>query len=145
MDTLGVAGRAVRTLVTVAVAGLLLLGSGWGSDDHFPFGPLLMYAEARGLDEPIADTQAFGVDTAGARLRLDQSLTGLRRAEIEGQLARFVEAPSLLRFVAEAYARRNPSAPPLRRVTIIITWHEMRNGVVTGASSDERVTTWRRR
>ena len=137
-------GRVARALVTVLGLMLLVLGSAWGSDDHFPFGPFLMYADARGADEPIGDTHTYGVDTTGARLLLDQSLTGLRRAEIEGQLGRFTRSPSLLRHIADAYARRNPQAPPLRRVSVVVRWHELRDGALTGESSVEVISSWRR-
>ena len=137
-------GRVGRALATVAGMALLVLGSAWGNDDHFPFGPFLMYADARGADEPIGDTATYGVDITGKRLLLDQSLTGLRRAEVEGQLDRFSRSPSLLRHIADAYSRRNPQAPPLRRVFVVVRWHELRGGALTGESRTELVTSWQR-
>ena len=138
------AGRAARAVVTLVAGLLLVLGSAWGSDDDFPFGPFLMYAAARDANDPIGDTATFGVDATGRRLLLDQSLTGLRRAEIEGQLTRFTDRPFLLRQVAAAYARRNPDAPPLQRVMVVVRWHELRDGELTGDTRDEVVATWRR-
>jgi hypothetical protein len=144
MESLGVAGRVARASVALVAGLLLVAGSAWGSDDDFPFGPFLMYATARDDDEPIGDTATYGVDASGRRLALDQSLTGLRRAEIEGQLARFADRPALLRHVAAAYARRNPDAPPLQRVAVVVRWHELRDGEVTGHTRDEVVARWGR-
>ena len=138
------AGRATRGVMTLVAGLLLVLGSAWGSDDDFPFGPFLMYATTRDADEPIGDTATYGVDASGRRLALDQSLTGLRRAEIEGQLPRFADRPALLRHVAAAYAQRNPDAPRLEGVAVVVRWHELRDGELTGNTRDEVVATWSR-
>lgn len=134
----------MRVAVTLLAGALLLLGTLRGDDDAFPFGPFSMYSSARNLDEPVGDTRLYGIDQAGEELLLLQSLTGLRRAEIEGQLPRFTADPSLLALVAKAYERRNPEEPPLRQVQILVRWNELRDGQPTGRTWDEVVTTWRR-
>jgi len=79
----GVATRLVATLVGVA---LLLAGTLVGTDDDFPFGPFRMYATTDKLDSPVADTRVEARDAGGAHLVLGEGDTGIRRAEIEGQL-----------------------------------------------------------
>ena len=143
MERLPRHGQWWRLLVTVVAAGLLIAGSLWGEDDHFPFGPFKMYASAVDPDAPAEDTRVEGVDGTGAVVLITPENTGIRRAEFEGQLGRFREDPALLSTVADAYASRNPTAPPLQEVRIVVRWHEVRDFEVTGNWTDEVVATWR--
>jgi hypothetical protein len=144
MDSVGTRGRAVRVGVTVVIAAVLLAGSIWGDDDDFPFGPFRMYASVGDVNAPAADTRVEATDASGATVLLTETNTGIRRAEIEGQMGRLQRDPGLLKVVAAAYARRNKSAPTLRQVRIVIRWHDIRDGLPTGAWHDEVVTTWTR-
>lgn len=135
-------GRRIRVIMTIIVAAVLLFGTLWGQDDMFPFGPFRMYATADKLNAPVADTRFELVDTTGATVELTQNNTGIRRAEIEGQLGRFRTDPSLLRVIDEAYVARNPKAPTAVTVRIVIRWEELKGGVPTGASRDETIATW---
>jgi hypothetical protein len=144
MDAVGARGRAARIAVTVLACALLLIGSLWGDDDEFPFGPFRMYASVPDVNAPARDTRLEAIDGAGATVLLTERNTGIRRAEIEGQMDRFLGDPALLRVVAAAYAKRNRQAPELRQVRIVIRWHDIRDGVPTGAWHDEVVTTWTR-
>jgi len=143
MDTLTTPGRAVRVLVTLVGGLLLLAGTVWGSDDHFPFGPFRMYAGVNPPDEPAPDTRVEGVDTTGAIVALTQRNTGIRRAEIEGQQGRYESDPGLLREVADAYTERNPGAPGLVEVRIVIRYWGIRDSRPTGTYTDETVVRWR--
>lgn len=142
MDTLTTRGRAARLLATLIGAGLLLAGTLWGQDDHFPFGPFRMYAGANPPNDPAPDTRVEGVDSTGAVIPLDQARTGIRRAEIEGQQSRYAADPARLGEVAQAYAERNPAAPALVEVRIVIRWHEIRAGRPTGRATDETAVRW---
>jgi hypothetical protein len=142
-QTLPSRGVWVRLAVTLAGAALLLAGTLWGDDDHFPFGPFKMYASAVDPDAPAEDTRVEALDTSGATVLVTPENTGIRRAEFEGQLGRFREQPALLQTVADAYERRNPTAPPLRELRLVIRWHEVRDFEVTGEWDEEVVATWR--
>jgi hypothetical protein len=144
METLTTRGRWTRLAATLVAAALLLAGSIWGQDDDFPFGPFRMYASVADLDAPAADTRVEALDASGATVRLTETNTGIRRAEIEGQMGRFREHPRLLKVVADAYVRKNPRAPAVGEVRIVIRWHQVRDGLPTGAWRDEVVTTWTR-
>ncbi len=135
-------GRRARLVATAVVAALLLIGTVWGQDDLFPVGPFRMYATADKLDSPIADTRFEIVDSTGAVIPLTERNTGIRRAEIEGQLARFQTDPSLLRVIDEAYVSRNPRAPAAVVVRIIIRWFDLRDGIQTGTYHDVTIATW---
>lgn len=142
VDRAGGIGRPVRLIVAVVVAALLLYGTVAGQDDLFPFGPFRMYATADKLNSPVADTHFEIVDTTGATIELTEVNTGIRRAEIEGQLGRFRKDPSLLRIIDDAYVTLNPKAPSPVRVQIIIRWYALHDGTETGAYTTQTVATW---
>jgi hypothetical protein len=142
METLTSRGRTVRLLATAVGLALVLAGTAWGQDDHFPFGPFRMYSTAPGADQDAPDTRVEGVDTGGAVVTLTERNSGIRRAEIEGQQGRYVADPALLGQVADAYAARNPGAPALVEVRIVIRWHGVNDSRPTGAYADETVVRW---
>ncbi|SCG65076.1 hypothetical protein [Micromonospora coxensis] len=142
METLTPRGRAARLGATALGLALLLAGTLWGVDDHFPFGPFRMYSTSEPADAPAPDTRVEGVDRTGAVVALGQDATGIRRAEIEGQQDRYAADPSRLRRVAEAYAERHPDAPELVEVRIVIRWYGIRQGRPTGGWTDETAVRW---
>ncbi|MFG1884399.1 hypothetical protein [Micromonospora sp. NPDC049102] len=142
METLTTRGRVTRLGATALGLVLLLLGTFWGSDDDFPFGPFRMYATSNPPNAPAPDTRVEGVSSTGAVVDLDQDATGIRRAEIEGQQDRYTADPALLAGVAEAYAERHPDAAALVEVRIVIRWHGIRAGRPTGQHTDETVVRW---
>jgi hypothetical protein len=143
MDTLTPRGRAARMLVTLFGGVLLLAGTLWGQDDHFPFGPFRMYSTGGAPDAPAPDTRVEGVDARGAVVVLTERNSGIRRAEIEGQQQSYAAEPARLRQVATAYAVRNPGAAALVEVRIVIRWHGVRDSRPTGTYSDQTVVRWR--
>lgn len=128
--------------VTALGALLLLLGTFWGQDDDFPFGPFRMYATAPDPNADAPDTRVEGVDTTGRTIVLTEANSGLRRAEIEGQQGAYVDDPGRLSQVAAAYAERSPGAAPLRTVRIVIRWEGIEHSRPTGTSRDETIATW---
>lgn len=142
MNELTGRGRWTRAVLTVAGALLLLAGTFWGQDDDFPFGPFRMYSTAPGPDQAAKDTRVEGVDVAGRVVALTETNSGIRRAEIEGQQAAYVADPARLRQVAEAYAARNPAAPALREVRLVVRSHGVRHSRPTGTWSDQVVADW---
>ncbi|MFI5926964.1 hypothetical protein ACIA3K_13375 [Micromonospora sp. NPDC051543] len=142
METLTTRGRTTRLGVTALGLVLLLLGTFWGSDDDFPFGPFRMYATSNPPNAPAPDTRVEGVNSAGAVVDLDQDATGIRRAEIEGQQDRYAADPALLAEVADAYAERHPDASALVEVRIVIRWQGIRAGRPTGRHTDETIVSW---
>ncbi|WP_433389657.1 hypothetical protein [Micromonospora sp. KLBMP9576] len=142
METLTSRGRAARLAVTAVGLAVLLAGTAWGTDDHFPFGPFRMYSTSNPPDSPAPDTRVEGVDSTGAVVDLAEGATGIRRAEIEGQQSRYAADPALLAEVADAYADRHPDAAELVEVRIVIRWHGIRDGRPTGGWTDETVVAW---
>jgi len=142
METLSRQGRAVRVVVTALGALLLLLGTLWGQDDDFPFGPFRMYSTAPDPNADAPDTRVEGVDTAGRTVVLTEANSGLRRAEIEGQQQAYIDDPGRLRQVAIAYADKSPGAAPLTTVRIVIRWEGIEHSRPTGTSRDQIIATW---
>lgn len=143
LHTLSPTGRWLRLAATVVAAVLLLAGTLWGEDDHFPFGPFKMYASAVDPDAPAEDTRVEATDVSGALVLITPANSGIRRAEFEGQLPRFAEQPGLLQAVVDAYQRRNPQSPPIEEIRIVVRWHEVRDFEVTGEWDEQVVATWR--
>lgn len=135
-------GRTVRLLAAAVVLALAAVGTVWGQDSAFPVGPFRMYATRSGPDTVVKSTRVDGVNALGDRIPIDDSQTGLRRAEIEGQLPRFVADPSLLALIAESYARRNPERPPLVRIEVVVRRDDLRGGVRTREFSDTVTAAW---
>ncbi|MGK5672543.1 hypothetical protein ACSNOB_06830 [Micromonospora sp. URMC 106] len=142
METLTSRGRTVRLAATALGLAVLLAGTVWGTDDHFPFGPFRMYSTSNPPSSPAPDTRVEGVDSTGAVVELGESATGIRRAEIEGQQDRYAADPELLTEVADAYAERHPGAAKLVEVRIVVRWHGIRDGRPTGRWTDETVVSW---
>jgi hypothetical protein len=134
-------GRHARLAVTAVVFGLLLAGSLWGTDDSFPFGPFRMYAMS-GKPNGVVSVPALVGVAGGRTFRISPESVGIRRAEIEGQQARYTADPALLRQVADAYAERHPAAPALVEVRIVIRWYDIRGGRPTGRWTDETAVRW---
>src|SRR5689334_22887649 len=96
-------GRTARMVITVIGVAVLLAGTLFGTDDHFPFGPFRMFATTNAWSEPISIARAEVVDAQGRVIVLTEANSGVRRAEVEGQLDRFRSAPSALAGLGEAY------------------------------------------
>ncbi|MBA2553838.1 MAG: hypothetical protein H0V10_09120 [Geodermatophilaceae bacterium] len=139
---LGTRGRAIRLLAAAIVLALTLVGTVWGQDTAFPVGPFRMYATRDGLDAPVSSTRVDGVNTAGVHIAIDDSETGLRRAEIEGQIRRLIADPSLLGLIADAYAARNPHKLPLSRMEVVVRRYELRDGARTGDYTETVLAAW---
>ncbi len=137
------AGRAWRLGVTALGLAALLYGTVWGTDDHFPFGPLVQYAFSVDPDGEIADTYLEADTTAGerVRVRLGAGGVGVQRAEIEGQLVKITRDPSLLQVIAEAQRRLHPDQPRFTRIYLRQKVIRLRHGVRAGVS-ERTVATW---
>ncbi len=125
---LGPAARRVRLLAALAVLLALLAGTFWGNDDHFPFGPFRMYSIANKPDGIITETILWATTERGERVQLGFGSFGLRRAEVEGQLARFEEDPSLLEHLATAYQRVSSEEVALEEIRLVQIEHHLRGG-----------------
>jgi hypothetical protein len=135
------AGRVVRAAALAVVAALAIAGSLYGQDDDFPFGPFRMYSTTDDPNKPVVEILVFATDQHGRRFELNENNSGVRRAEVEGQLAKFVNDLSLEAAMADAWNRRHPT-DPVRRVEIVQRAHELSHGSPTGHVADTALATW---
>jgi hypothetical protein len=125
-------GRAVRVTISLVVLALVTATTLWGADDFFPFAPFKMYSSSMELDGWAGSTRVEAVNEEGERFSLLESTTGFRRAELEGQKSRFIEDPTLLEYIAQAYENTNPDKPGLVTVEIIERRYQLEDGHQTG-------------
>jgi hypothetical protein len=123
-------GRRARVVATVVVLVLLLAGTIWGQDDHFPLGPFRMYSISNRSDGRVTSLQLQGRLGDGPREEIGFADFGLRRAEVQGQVARFYlgEWDRLLAHLAESYRRFHPRGPELRELHLVYEVHSLRGG-----------------
>ena len=140
---LSATGRRLRAAATALGVALLLAGTVRGSDDAFPFGPFRMYA---GVNDPNGVANSARVEAVradGRVVRVPDAATGLRRAEIEGQLPRLVANPDLLRALAVAHSRRRPHEPRFVEVRVVNRVFQLRDGRTVGFT-DHVLASWKR-
>ena len=134
----------MRVLVTAVVFGLLLAGTAFGEDGAFPFGPFRMYATRDAPDGVVVSTRVEAVDTTGRVLVVPDSATGLRRAEIEGQVGRFRADPGLLAHLSRAHDRLHPDEPAYQEVRVVERRYRLHDSRPTGDETEQVVAQWRR-
>jgi hypothetical protein len=142
MERLGGRGLVTRMVATAVGLALLLAGTLVGTDDDFPFGPFRMFATTDDWNEPISIARAEITDATGRTVELTPANSGVRRAEVEGQLTRFRADPRLLTGLAEAYRAHNPDRPAPRTVAVVLRHHQISRSGPTGRYTDEVVATW---
>ena len=136
------AGRRVRVALTLLLAVLTLAGTFAGQDDDFPFGPFRMYSTRDDPNGTVVSTRVEAVDASGRVRVVDESSTGLRRAEVEGQVGRFRDDPALLGALSRAHARLRPDEPGFVEVRVVERVHELRDSRPTGEQSERVVARW---
>ncbi len=136
--------RRRRLAAAGIVFGLLLAGTAWGQDDHFPFGPFRMYATRQRLDGSTTWYHVQARTAAGKLVDVPGSAYGLRRAELEGQIPRFVAQPALLSELLEAYERRVPDGPELVEIHLVKSRQRLHAGRPVGDVTDKVLVTWSR-
>ncbi len=136
--------RRARVVVTLVVGALLLAGTLVGQDDDFPFGPFRMYSTRDDPDGVVRSARVEAVDARGRILVVPDAATGLRRAEIEGQAARFALEPALLGEVSRAHDRLHPDEPAYDVVRVVMTDTALRDSRPTGVLREQVVATWSR-
>jgi hypothetical protein len=136
------AARLRRLLATAVVLALLLVGTVWGDDDSFPFGPFRMYSTRNDPNAPVISTRAVALTAAGEEVRLSGGEVGLRRAEFEGQIDRIREHPEMLGLLADSFAETHPAAPHMVSVQVVQRRYELADGKPTGHFVDRVVAEY---
>lgn len=137
-------GRRARLAATAVVVALLLIGTVVGQDDAFPFGPFRMYATRDDPDGIVVSTRVEAVDSTGRVLVVPDSATGMRRAEIEGQVGRFRRDPALLAALSRAHDRLHPGQPAYEQVRVVEKRYPLHDSRPSGAATERVVASWSR-
>ncbi len=132
----------MRTAVTLVLAALVLAGTVVGQDDDFPFGPFRMYSTRDDPDGRVVSARVEVVDSTGRVRTVDERSTGLKRAEVEGQVGRFRDDPALLGALAEAAQRLQPDEPPLVEVRVVEQEQLLADSRPVGAPAERVVVRW---
>jgi hypothetical protein len=136
-------GRSIRMAATSGVLVALLAGTFFGNDDSFPFGPFRMFSVANKTSGLIRAPALEGVTTKGRHVDIGFARFGLRRAEIEGQLERFISDPADLALLVEAYETQNPDGPVLSELHLVEEVHRLERGRPVEAS-ETTLAKWTR-
>lgn len=127
-------GRRARNAAAAMALGLLLAGTFFGHDDHFPFGPFRMYATATKPTGAVSFPVLEGVTTSGEVVRFRTAQFGLRRAELEGQIRLTGDHRTLLGRLTDAYGRFQPDGPELTELRLIRVSRHIDGGQMVGRS-----------
>ena len=141
---LSATGRRVRTAVSLVVLALVLAGTFVGQDDDFPFGPFRMYSTRDDPDGQVVSTRVEAVDTGGTLRVVDEGSTGLKRAEVEGQVRRFLADPALLGSLSLAHDRLRPDEPAYAEVRVVERSYRLEDSRPTGEQRERVVVRWTR-
>jgi hypothetical protein len=137
------AGRWWRGIVAGLGLTALVYGTIWGTDDDFPFGPMVQFAFSVDPNGEIRSTFIEADTTIGerVRVRLSAAGVGIARAEIEGELEKIRKDPSLLQGIAEAQRRRHPSGSQFTRLYLRVQVTRLLHGLAAGRHV-ETVAVW---
>jgi hypothetical protein len=135
-------GRRLRLVVAATLVALLVTGTLVGQDEDFPFGPFRMYATRQRLDGRTSWYRIEAVTASGEVVFVPGAAYGLRRAELEGQIPRFVDDPAMLGELAVAYAARRPDEPSLVEIRLVRRSQQLADGRPVGEPTDEDVAEW---
>ena len=139
---LGRRARLWRSLAGAAAVGALCCTSAYGSNDDFPFGPMTQFAFSVKNDGGVIGSYWLEADTAAGThvpLSFDAVGTGMKRAEIEGQMPRIVRDPSLLQGIADGQRRLHPDEPRLTRIYVVREIKKLEHGRVVSTTRQNRV------
>lgn len=137
-------GVSWRLGLTGAALVILALGQLHDTNDYFPLGSLSQYATPRDMDGSVRSTYIMA-DTVGGehvRVPLHKDGVGVGRADIEAQLDRVLDDPSLLQGLAEAWAELHPEADQYTALYVMRETTKLKDGLRTGEPSVEELTMW---
>ncbi len=136
--------KAWRITATLAALAVLTAGQVVDTNDWFPLGSLSQYATPRDLDGTVRSVTLRGdfPDAADRHIALSEHVVGVGRAEVEGQLQRFLDDPDLLGVFARSYAELNPGSPPPEALYLMRSTQQLRDGVADGEPTVETLVEW---
>lgn len=137
--------RSVRLAATGLCVALLVVGTFWGDDDAFPFGPFRMYSTSTPPNGNIhvMVLEARLPDGSWREVPLESVVVGVNRAEVEGQVPRFQSQPALVGRLVEAHDRLRPNEPRWTGARLIMRYLKLRDRRFVG-TEEKVVAEWLR-
>lgn len=138
-------GTIWRLAATLAALAALAVGQVHDTNDLFPLGSLSQYATPRDMDGTVSSTYLVADLADGetaVHIPLNPAVVGVGRAEVEGQVGRIQDDPSLLGSLGEAYAKLNPGKPALRHLYLQRSTSQLEGGIAVGDPTIERLAEW---
>jgi hypothetical protein len=137
------AARLRRGVATLLVLVALVIGTFWGDDDHWPFGPFRMFSIRNRLDGRVKAAAVELTMSDGTQLeeKISSGTLALRRAEVEGQIDRFEHNPALLRHIASLYGEIHPRSSVVG-VRLYYEITPLAGGRPAGTPAEHTIATW---
>lgn len=137
-------GIAWRLGLTAAALVILMLGQLRDTNDYFPLGSLSQYATARDMNGTVRSTFIVADTVSGTQVRvpLNPRGVGIGRADIEAQLNRIIDDPSLLQGIADAWAELHPDADQYVKLYLMRNTYQLVDGIQQDNPATEELTTW---
>jgi hypothetical protein len=137
--------KSWRLAVVAAALSVLATAAFVDTDDYFPLGRLSQYASAQDRDGTVRSVYILADTAAGEQVRVPLNPTGVGvgRAEIEGQLGRIIDDPSLLQAIANAWEALHPDQPQYRTLYLMRDTYHLVAGSPSGRRATEELTRWR--
>ena len=135
---------AWRLIAVVACLVVLTVAQLIDTDDYFPLSRLSQYALAPGRDGVVKSTYILADNADGDQVRVPLNATGvgIGRAEVEGQLARIIDDPSLLQAIANAWAELHPDQPQYERLYLKRDIYQLVDGKPAGDGETIELAVW---
>lgn len=145
VDRLGRAGLLTRLVAAAAALGILVAAQLVDTDDYWPLGSLSQYGAPKDLNGTVRSVYLearFEGETEPRSLGLSVASTGIQRGEIEGQLGRFIDDPSLLQPIADAHAALRPDRPQPEVLYLRRSIRQLSDGHVVGEPEIVTLAEW---
>ena len=145
-ETIRLSIRSVMWRLVVVAASLIVLAFAQltDTDDYFPLSRLSQYAYAPGSEGVVKSTHVQADTVEGERVRVPLNATGvgIGRAEVEGQLNRIIDDPSLLQAIANAWANLHPDEPRYQRLFLLRDFYQLVDGRPSGQRETVELARW---
>ncbi len=139
-------GRAWRLAAVVLCFGVLTAAQVVDTDDYFPLGSLSQYGAPKDLNGTVRSVfleARYPGESQPRLLGMSHGATGVARGEVEGQLSRFVDDPSLLQAIANAHAQLRPGSPQPEELYLRRSVQQLRDGHAVGDPEVLTLAQWR--